>query len=113
MLLRLALQHLSGTHSTRILHHCGEMAIGLPALHKGPNVKLNKKACKKVETPPPPPPPPSNTFLPKMPFSYQLEVLEFMEASMRTTFTTKRTEMATQMTQTRRMGRDSLPHTPA
>ena len=32
-----------------------------------------------------------------MPFAYQLEVLEGMEASMRTTFTTKRTEMATQM----------------
>ena len=55
-------------------------------------LKLNKKA-KKVETPFMP----KNTFLPKMPFAYQLEVLEGMEASMRTTFTTKRTEMAAQM----------------
>ena len=42
-----------------------------------------------------------------MPFAYQLEVLEGMEASMRTTFyTTKRKEMATQMMATPSAVRD-------
>ena len=81
----------------RAANHAARAATGAASAARE-GLKLNKKACKKANPPPPSPSqPPANTFLPKMPFAYQLEVLEGMEASMRTTFTTKRKEMATQM----------------